>query len=214
LIASDNASNNPPYTAGGLNLININGGSGFQAWTAPPTDGTAQIANGPVFEVKASGVTAFALIRPFTGTLNQGDTFSALLVSTDPSNAFDAEIILYASGVQGPVVYWNGSEWGWSDGQTVFGASTGVTSTSNIPFSYAVTSPTTYSMSFGTYSTTGTLDPGISEVGFRVANGTTMQVNSLQIVPEPSTYAMLLAGGMAAVGAAIRRRRRHAASAL
>jgi hypothetical protein len=36
---------------------------------------------------------------------------------------------------------------------------------------------------------------------------------SFQAVPEPSTYAMLFAGGMTAAGAAIRRRRRQAAPA-
>jgi lipid-binding SYLF domain-containing protein len=75
-------------------------------------------------------------------------------------------------------------------------------------------------MSFGGHSRTGNITGGgsptaaITEVGFRAENGATLEFNNLQVVPEPSTYAMLVAGGLTAFGAAVRRRRRQAALAL
>jgi len=94
LVASDNITNNPPYS-GYNNFNGLNGGTGFGPWSATNvsggTGGDFQWNNTPLatpgsaggFDIYDNGVQnggaptdEFAAIRPFTGALAAGQAFS------------------------------------------------------------------------------------------------------------------------------------------
>ncbi len=217
IIAQDSASD-VAYTSG-QSFIGLDGGTGFAAWSLEGgSTGTNTIAAGPVFSVTESGGTQIEATRPFDAALGVGETFSVLMASTNANATSEAAILLFAGSFQQAVLYYDPSGWGFNDGTG--GTTTNETGTSNLLFSFTRTGATSYSMSFGGHSRTGNISGGgnptaaITEVGFRAQNGATLEFNNLQVVPEPSTCAMLFAGGMSAVGAAVRRRRRQAVSAL
>jgi hypothetical protein len=94
LIASDNVTNNPPYT-GYINFNGLNGGSGFGPWSATNVSGSTggdflyfgtplvTPGNAGGFDIYDNGVQngglatdEFAAVRPFTGALAAGQAFS------------------------------------------------------------------------------------------------------------------------------------------
>ncbi len=94
LVASDNVTNNPPYS-GYINFNGLNGGSGFGPWSATNASGSTggdftwfntplnNPGNGGGFDIYDNGVQGggavtdeFAAIRPFTGALAAGQAFS------------------------------------------------------------------------------------------------------------------------------------------
>ena len=94
LVASDNVTNNPPYS-GYIDFNGLNGGSGFGPWSVTNTSGTTggdftwfntplnSPGNGGGFDIYDNGIQGgglvtdeFAAIRPFTGALAAGQAFS------------------------------------------------------------------------------------------------------------------------------------------
>jgi hypothetical protein len=104
LVASDNVTNNPPYS-GYINFNGLNGGSGFGPWSVGNTSGSTggdftwfntplnNPGNGGGFDIYDNGVQGgglvtdeYAAIRPFTGALAAGQAFSFVEQLNNGSN--------------------------------------------------------------------------------------------------------------------------------
>jgi hypothetical protein len=214
VIASDTASN---YTAN-ANLSNLDGGFGYQPWQIfGSTTGTAVVnSTSTNFVATHTSGGSFLVSRDFDNPLGVGETSSILSFSTsgtgvaigwDVSTAID----LY--------FFWDGSRWVWSDRGS--NTNTNISSLTSLSMSFLRTGPSSYVATLsdgGTpFSVTATSTGSAGVVGHAISISTptsSVTFNGLQVVPEPSTYAMLVAGGLTAFGAAGRRRRRQAALAL
>src|SRR5208337_2112996 len=103
LVASDNITNNPPYS-GYINFNGTNGGTGFQPWSATNVSGGTggdftwfnsplSAGNGSGFDIYDNGTQGggaltdeFAAVRPFTGALASGQAFSFMDQLNNGSN--------------------------------------------------------------------------------------------------------------------------------
>jgi hypothetical protein len=129
---------------------------------------------------------------------------------------------LVVGGSVDAVLEWDGNSWFWA----TFGAgSTGsgdsnISSTTLSSVSFTRTDTNAYSLTVSAgasnWIATGSFasSTGLTEITVLSQNGSDVAFSTLQVVPEPSAYAMLFAGGLTAACAAVRRRRRQAALAL
>ncbi len=231
-VVSDSASN---YTTSPATDINGTGSiTGFSNWTVS--------AGGTAVSTTESGNNVWALSnltgslltasRTFDSPLGIGETFSVVNFAISVTPLFNATgINLNISGSQAARLEWGGSsftnDWlfqpGSSGGTNGLNGTAGLTS--GLRMDFTRTSISGYRLDFynngaiiSGATQTGTLAGGSSAIdGFSFGvneNGTTFSAQQISIVPEPSTYAMLVTGGLTAVGAAVRRRRRHSALAL
>lgn len=222
VIASDNAGNYPSSTTYTQASPPPNNGTGF-TWTAASnttmtiaTTGLTSLGS-KYFSIpyRAEGSNAIMVNAP--GSLSIGDTFSVLLAATDSPTGFMgvgfSNILLERSG--------GSSFWIFSTNRGVTDSNTTVQFAANTAVTYSLqrTSSSAYTLSLtdGTTSWSQSVTPSSPDsLGFDFyynagpTSGNELGFNNLQIqsVPEPSTYAMLIAGGLAMGGAAMRRRRR------
>lgn len=171
------------------------------------TGGSWDVASNYSAKEDVSGTPTFAeMYNPnsatehyeFTGGNAQGDRYTY----TGSSPTYISQFTMFDTGTSsGATTYYNlrlnSSTW------TVT-LPDGYTSGSATLSGEATFPGTTVSTLFKNQLTVG----GSAVEVFRDVNNNTL---SFQAVPEPSTYAMLLAGGLTAFGAAVRRRRRQAA---
>lgn len=225
VIAYDTASNNPPYV-NNQTFIGLNGGTGFTAWTQAAGVATeAEVAfTNPEFVLFPSDTTRVEVRRSLVNTLAVGETFSILDFATQSgSGANDAGLELVVGGSVDAILEWDGDSWLWATfgtGSTGSGDSNiSNTTLSSVSFTRTNTNAYSLTVSAGASSwiTSGSFasasNTGLTAIYVSSQDGADVAFSTLQVVPEPSTYAMLFAGGMTAAGAAIRRRRRQAVSA-
>jgi len=224
-LASDNASNNPPYS--GSTFVGLDGGFGFQAWTSSGQGNGGSYLGSTGLGSTSFGVysggnagNSFNVYRKFENPLGLGEKFSVQFQPTSIDSGGSVGVLLYVSGVQRGSFYFNGGEsnWGWNDGAG--GTNTnpgfsgavqlGITRTGNNTFSLDLVQGGTQTIS-GTFTGGGNpVSSGIDEVGFfsyQQGAGQNFGFNNLQIVPEPSTYVMAAFAAAMCGLHAVRRRR-------
>jgi opacity protein-like surface antigen len=225
-LANDNAANDA-YSDGWV--TGDNGGSGFGSWILTSTSGGeggfagsfigGTGAGDPAFGIFSGGNAAatFTAFRPFTGgALTSGQGFNVTLGNTATING---EIGL--SLMDGGTARWTlkfvggGTDWQLNDGGSDFGAGQAYVANTPLSFSFTYNGGSSYSYTFGTGSGDGfTASADISNINgvqfFSVNQGPDQNLgfNNLEVVPEPSTYALLALSGIAFGGYVIRRRRR------
>jgi hypothetical protein len=213
-------------------FIGQNGGSGFDSWLRIPNSSGTQSSDAQAQEAAGtflltSGTTAapiaISVDRSFSGgSLAVGATCSILEFLTQTgSTAGAAGITLFLDGTNNAALSWNGTGWTWN---LPNGTGGGVSSLTDLALSrvdFTRTGLNSYSLTLTSASGSdsfsgsfGQTTAGIDSVVISANHGYSVDFTTLQVVPEPSTYAMLIVGGLTAVGAAVRRRRRQAASAL
>jgi hypothetical protein len=218
--ANDNASTaNYP---GGAWATGDNGGVGFGNWTITTNSTAGSYIGGtalsdPSFGIFSEGAGFITAYRPFTGgALLAGESFSVDLANTV---TIDGEIGLQL--MDGAAARWTlkfvggGGDWQLNDGGSDFGSGQAYAANTALSLSFTYNGGSSYSYTFGTGSGNNfiaTADiSNINGVQFFSANqgaGQNMGFNNLEVVPEPSTYA-LLALSAAGLGAHLIRRRRR-----
>lgn len=226
-LASDNASTNN-YPGGGW-ATGSNGGTGFGNWTltSTPSGGFAGSYIGgtpigdPSFGIFSGGNTSATMLafRPFTGGgLTAGQSFGVTIGHTPTINN-PGQIGL--SLMSGGNARWTlkfvggGTEWQLNDGGSDFGAGQAYAANTPLTLSFTYNGGSSYSYTFGTGSGNNfTASADISNLDgvqfFSVNQGADQNLgfNNLEVVPEPSTYALLALSGIAFGGYVMRRRRR------
>ncbi len=216
--ANDNAGNYGSWTTGS------NGGTGFGTWTINDGDGGHYLGGtglGPntfgMFNTFTSTTTD--AIRPFTGALVAGDTFSIDLGFTAFAAAGSVGINLRSGTNEVITLSTTGSgDWILNDGGSDFSA--GATATANTPFSFSLTYNGGSSYSFTLTGSAGGVNfmssnGGISSIdnlrifNFNQGPGANLGFDNLAIVPEPSSL-ILLSGPALLGGLLLVRRRRRA----
>lgn len=228
LEASDSSTNS---TYSGGTFIGLNGGTGFNAWTGSGTGGGGNYIGGSglsasswaIFSGGAAG-NSYQATRPFSTAMSVGDTFTMQLGYTGVATGGEIGINLF-SGANfrlGFKFIGGSSDWVLNDGGANFG--TGISwaggspgTTLNYSFTRGTGNNYTINLSQGAQSYNGTnftATSGIMDID-RVqiyssaqGGGANVGFDNLQVVPEPSTYA-LLALSAAAFGAHVIRRRRR-----
>ena len=225
LEASDNSSN---YDA---TFIGLNQGTGFNAWTGSGTGGGGNYIGGSglssssfaIFSGGGSG-NSFEATRPFSSAMNVGDTFSVQFGYTGVANDGVIGINLFSDTAFRLGIKFTGgqSEWTLNDGGNDFGIGipwSGGNPGTTLNFSFTRGSENNYSInvSQGSDSFEGlnfTASSGVMSVN-RVqfftgdqGGGENIGFDNLNVVPEPSTYALFVLGAAAMSGYVIRRRRR------
>ena len=221
--ATDNASTaNYP---GGAWATGDNGGVGFGAWTIT-TNAPAGSFIGPtalsdpsfgIFSEDTGVAGSITAYRPFTGgALLAGESFNVDLANT---TTIVGDIGL--SLMDGATARWTlkfvggGSDWQLNDGGTDFSSGQAYAADTSLSLSFTYNGGSSYSYTFGTGSGdnfVATADisnlDGVQFFSNNQGGGQNMGFNNLEVVPEPSTYA-LLALGAAGLGAHLIRRRRR-----
>ena len=230
-IASDNGGN---YGGGWTN--GANGGTGFLGWSISSTAGTGSAGNfiGDPTSAGITGMsaTSFGLFANPSGSgafvnadsqlasaLNVGDTFSFQWgINWDSGATGNKGFNLY-TGAPGTGEILNVNNAG-SDAITFNGANTGFAFGGQaMSWSFTLSDATTLAVSasgrdgVGSYSTNLTVASAPLSFRFyasdmQAGNEAQPYFNSLQVVPEPSTYALLTLGALALGGYAARRRAR------
>jgi hypothetical protein len=159
LVASDQVSNNPPYT-GYNNFNGLNGGSGFGPWNASNVSGTSggsfmwnnvdltTPGQGQGFDIYDNGLqnspTAglatdeFAAVRPFTGALASGQVFSfkeQVNNGSNPSNGGPSNLGFSLEDASGNVLFDFHTQGG-ASGYFLSDATQTQTLESNVPYNY------------------------------------------------------------------------------
>lgn len=229
LEASDSSTNS---TYSGGTFIGLNGGTGFNAWTGSGTGSGGNYIGGSglsasswaIFSGGGAG-NSYQATRPFSEAMAVGDTFSFQLGYTGvASGGGEIGINLFSGGSfrLGFKFLGGASEWVLNDGGSDFG--TGISWAGGSPgttMNYSLTRGTgnnyTINLSQGAQSYNGTNFTAASGVmsidsvqiySSAQGGGENVGFNNLNVVPEPSTYA-LLALSAAAFGAHVIRRRRR-----
>jgi hypothetical protein len=233
LLANDIGGNytSPTWTNG------ANGGSGFLAWTISSGGGTGGAGGTFIGDPAAAGISgmstssfgmfanpsgsgAFANAdRQFTNAMSVGDTFSFQWgINWDSGATGNKGFNLYTGAPgTGEIINVNN---GGSDAITFNGVNTGFGfGTSVMNWSFTLTDATTLAVSVndrdgsGTFSTNLTV--AASPLSFRfyasdmqAGDNAQPYFNNLNVVPEPSTYALLALSAAGLAGYAARRRAR------
>jgi hypothetical protein len=213
------------YTANAT-FVGEDKGFGFGLWTLNQgQNGEAEAALTPQkFLLFPTATNTVEVRRALDSAIKEGETFSIIDFATQTgSTSGSAELTLNAGSSGTGILVWDGSNWAWS---TVGGTGDGTSTIASEVLSridYTRTGSATYTLKLtGTggsdWTTSGSLstsgNSGLSNFWVESNNGYDVAFTTLQVVPEPSTYAILVAGGLTAIGAAVRRRRRQAASVL
>lgn len=224
-LASDNASN-APYSGG--TFVGLDGGFGFQAWTANPVGGGGSYVggtglSGASFGVYAGGAggNAFTAYRKFDNPLGLGEKFSVTFRPTSIDNGGSVGVSMFSSGVERGTMYFNGgaSNWGWNAGAG--GSNTNLVFSGAVELDITRIGTNTYTLDLlqgvtsqtisGTFTAAGNpVSSDINEVGFfsfQQGAGQNFGFNNLEIVPEPSTYVMAVCGAALCGLHGLRRRR-------
>jgi hypothetical protein len=232
LLASDNGSN---YGGGWSSGDNF--GTGFLAWSISSDPGTAGFAGNFIGDPAGSGITgmsatSFGLFanpsgsgafvnadREFASAMSVGDTFSFQWGMNWDSGATGNKGFNIYTGSPGTGEIVNVNNGG-SETITFNGVDTGFAfGTEAMTWSFTLNDATTVAVSatgrdgVGAFSTNVTV--ASAPLSFRfyasdMQNGGEAQpyFNNLEVVPEPSTYALLTLGALALGGYAARRRAR------
>ena len=215
-LATDNAGNYGSWTTGS------NGGTGFGAWTITDGDGGHYIGGTGLGSntfglFNTFSTTTTDAIRPFTGALVAGQTFSIDLGFTSFVNVGSVGINLRSGTNEVITLSTTGSgNWILNDGGSDFSA--GATATANTPFSFSFTYNGGSSYSFTLTGSAGGVNftssnPGISSIdnlrifNFNQGPGANFGFNNLAIVPEASSLALIAGPALLGAWFFVRRRR-------
>ena len=218
--ASDNAAN---YGTTANWTTGSNLGTGFGPWTLTDGDGGHYIGGtglgGNTFGLfNTFTTTTTDAVRPFTGVLVAGDTFSVNLGFTPFSGG--AVGLNLRSGTNSVITLFNNGAGNWqlNDGGSDFSA--GVAATPNTPYSFSFTYNGGNSYSFTLTGSPGgtnftSSNPALATVDnvrffdFNQGPGANFGFDNLAIVavPEPTSLAFLASSGLLGLGVFLRRRR-------
>ncbi len=221
-LASDNASN-APYQPSNAWVSGSNGGTGFGSWSFGTTGGGGRYIGGTglggttfgLFAGGGSGNSSTAT-RSFTGALTTGQTFSVNLGHSS-SIATDGEVgVTLLDGVTGRITLkfvGGGSSWLLNDGGSDFGIAQSFAANTPLTFTFTYNGGSSYSYTFGSASGNGFIASStISNLtGFNAfsnaqGGGENFGINNLTVVPEPSTYAIMISAFLGLVLVARRRK--------
>jgi hypothetical protein len=214
--ASDSSSNYGTWNSGS------NGGFGFGAWTINDGDGGHYIGStglgGNTFGLfNTFTSTTTDAIRPFTGVLGAGDTFSIDLGFSTFAATGSVGINLRSGTNEVITLFTTGSgDWMLNDGAGNFSA--GATATANSPYTFSLTYNGGSSYSFSLTGSPGGINfnssnGGISSIdnvrffNFNQGPGANFGFDNLSIVPEPSSLALLAGPALLGAWFFVRRRR-------
>jgi hypothetical protein len=216
-VASDNASNYGVTWNSGDNL-----GFGFGAWTINDGDGGHYIG-GTGLGANTFGLfntftsTTTDAIRPFTGVLGAGDTFSIDLGFSTFAAGGSVGINLRSGTNEVITLFTTGSgDWMLNDGADNFSA--GATASADTAYTFSLTYNGGTSYSFSLTGSAGGVDfnsgnGGISSIdnvrffNFNQGPGANFGFDNLSIVPEPSSLALLAGPALLGAWFFVRRRR-------
>ena len=216
-VASDNSSNYGGSWNNGDNL-----GFGFGAWTINNGDGGHYIGSTGLGSntfglFNTFNTTTTDAIRPFTGVLNAGDTFSINLGFTTFAASGSVGINLRSGTNEVITLFTNGSgDWQLNDGGSNFSAGAVALANTSYTFSLTYNGGSSYSFSLtgsaGGVNFTST-NGGISSIDnvrffdFNQGGGANFGFDNLSVVPEPSSLALFVAPALLGAWFFVRRRR-------
>lgn len=221
-LANDNATNSA-YSDGWI--TGDNGGTGFGAWTIS-TNASGGFAGSyigstglgaPAFGIFSGNNVAASLVayRPFTGGLTSGQSFIVNLGHTPTINGQIGLSLMSGASARWTLKFVSGgSNWLLNDGGSDFGAGQAYAPNTPLTLNFTYNGGSSYSYTFGTGSGVNfnasaditNLD-GVQFFSTNQGPDQNLGFNNVQVVPEPSTYA-LLSLAAAGLGARIWRRRR------
>lgn len=219
--AASDASDNSTNYGGGWNT-GSNGGTGFGAWTINDGDGGHYIGatglGGNTFGLfNTFTSTTTDAIRPFTGVLTAGQTFSIDLGFSSFAATGAIGINLRSGTSDVITLFTNGSgDWMLNDGGSDFSA--GTTALANTAYSFSLTYNGGTSYSFSLTGSAGGINfnsgnGGISSIdnlrlfNFNQGGGANFGFDNLSIVPEPSSLVLLAGPALLGAWFFVRRRR-------